>query len=155
MNIRNEKLILLIILSILFAGCVNTKQSGQITMESESMNPHIRVGDNIFVDNQSQIITYETGKKTSYKSFDDFGDVIIYKPFGKENKFVIHRAMYYVEKGETMWADGPPAPNAGYITKGDNSRTNPSFDQQGGISYNQPVKKEWIIGVARQNERKS
>lgn len=48
-----------------------------------------------------------------------------------------------------MWAGGPPAPYAGYITKGDNPDTNKYFDQQGSISYNQPVKKEWVIGVAR------
>jgi len=57
--------------------------------------------------------------------------------------------MYYVEEGEPMWDRGPPAPYAGYITKGDNIRTNPSYDQQGDISYLQPVKKDWIIGVAR------
>lgn len=57
--------------------------------------------------------------------------------------------MYYVEKGEPMWADGPPAPHAGYITKGDNPKTNPLYDQQGSISAYQPVKKEWVIGVAR------
>jgi signal peptidase len=57
--------------------------------------------------------------------------------------------MYHVEEGEPMWKDGPPAPYAGYITKGDNSETNPSYDQQGSISPLQPVKKEWIIGVAR------
>ncbi len=48
-----------------------------------------------------------------------------------------------------MWADGPPAPHAGYITKGDNPGTNPLYDQQGDISYLQPVNKEWMIGVAR------
>jgi signal peptidase len=48
-----------------------------------------------------------------------------------------------------MLINGPMAPHAGYITKGDNGKTNPSYDQQGGISYNQPVKKEWIIGVAK------
>ncbi len=57
--------------------------------------------------------------------------------------------MYFVETGDPMWPGGPLAPHEGYITKGDNKVTNPSFDQQGGISFLQPVKKEWIIGAAR------
>ena len=58
-------------------------------------------------------------------------------------------AMYYVKEGQPMWPEGPSAPFGGYITKGDNPKTNPSYDQQGSISYLQPVKKEWIDGVAR------
>jgi signal peptidase len=62
---------------------------------------------------------------------------------------VIHRAIYFVEEGEQMWEGGPEAPHEGYITKGDNMKTNSFYDQQGQISYLSPVKEEWIIGVAR------
>ncbi len=123
-----------------------------IAVESGSMIPHIQIGDIVFIEgvDRAEIITYQEGKKIDYKSFNDYGDVILYKPYGREGVTpVIHRAMYYVEKGEQMWANGPPAPYAGYITKGDNNKTNPAFDQQGSISYMQPVKKEWVIGVAR------
>ncbi len=123
-----------------------------VAVESGSMIPHIQIGDIIFVESidRTQIITYETGKETGFKSFDEYGDVILYRPYGRESVTpIIHRAMYYVETGEHMWPGGPPAPHAGYITKGDNGKTNPSYDQQGSISYGQPVKKEWIIGVAR------
>lgn len=123
-----------------------------VAVESGSMTPHIQIGDIIFVQSidRTQIITYETGKETGYTSFDDYGDVILYKPKGMEGVTpIIHRAMYYVEEGEPMWPGGPPAPYAGYITKGDNTITNPAYDQQGSISYLQPVKKEWVIGVAR------
>lgn len=123
-----------------------------VAVESGSMIPHIQVGDIIFVESvdRTEIITYEKGNETGYSSFGEYGDVILYKPYGKEGVTpIIHRAMYYVEKGEPMWAGGPPAPYAGYITKGDNTRTNPAYDQQGSISYLQPVKKEWVIGVAR------
>lgn len=123
-----------------------------VAVESGSMIPHIQIGDIIIVESveRTQIISFEEGKKTDYKSFDDYGDVILYRPYGREGVTpIIHRAMYYVEKGEPMWAGGSPAPHAGYITKGDNTNTNPSYDQQGSISYLQPIKKDWVIGVAR------
>ena len=87
-----------------------------------------------------------------YSSFDEYGDVILYKPRGKEGVTpIIHRAMYYVEEGQPMWPGGPSAPFAGYITKGDNPKTNSAYDQQGSISQHTPVKHEWVIGVARFN----
>lgn len=126
--------------------------SPMVAVESGSMKPHIQIGDIIFVESvdRTNITTYEVGKQNNYTSFGEYGDVILYRPYGKEGATpIIHRAMYYVEKGEPMWADGPPAPHAGYITKGDNPSTNPLYDQQGSISAYQPVKKEWVIGVAR------
>lgn len=123
-----------------------------VAVESGSMIPHIQIGDIILVESidRTDIMTYEDGKKSNYSSFDNYGDVILYRPFGRDGVTpIIHRAMYHVEKGDSMWPGGPSAPHAGYITKGDNANTNPSYDQQGRISYLQPVKKEWIIGVAR------
>jgi len=122
-----------------------------VAVESGSMIPHIQIGDIIFVKSadRTEIITNEAGKKMDYSSFNEYGDVILYKPHGKEGATpIIHRAMYYVEEGDPMWTRGPPAPNAGYITKGDNSITNAAYDQQGSISYMQPIKKEWVIGKA-------
>lgn len=123
-----------------------------VAVESGSMIPHIQIGDIILVESIDRInvITYMDGKQNNYTSFDDYGDVILYRPNGREGVTpIIHRAMYYVEKGDAMWPGGPSAPHAGYITRGDNSKTNPSYDQQGSISYLQPVKKEWVIGAAR------
>jgi signal peptidase len=123
-----------------------------VAVESGSMLPHIHTGDIIFDEsiNRIEITTHEMGKQNGYTSFGDYGDVILYKRYGRDDTTSItHRAMYYVEEGEPMWDGGPPAPYAGYITKGDNIRTNPFYDQQGDISYLQPVKKDWIIGVAR------
>jgi len=121
-------------------------------IESGSMLPHLQIGDIVFAVNidRTEIITYEKGKEINYTSFGDYGDVILYRPYGREGVTpIIHRAMYYVEKGDPMWIGGPPAPFAGYITKGDNPKTNPLYDQQGGISYLTPAKKEWIVGVVR------
>lgn len=126
--------------------------SPMVAVESESMVPHLKVGDIIFIEsaNRTEIITYGEGMKTGYSSFEYYGNVILYKRKGSEElPPVIHRAMYYVDKGDPMWPGGPEAPFAGYITKGDNNRTNALYDQQGSISYMQPVKKEWVIGVAR------
>ncbi len=138
-----------------------------VAVESGSMIPHIEVGDIIFVQSidRTQIITYEEGENINYTSFGEYGDVILYKPNGIEGVTpIIHRAMYYVEQGAPMWQGGPPAPHAGYITKGDNVITNPAYDQCLGSGAGcegmfglrdpegrpmQPVKKEWIIGVAR------
>ncbi len=123
-----------------------------VAVESGSMIPHIQIGDWIIVESieRTDIVTNRDGEQSGYTSFENYGDVILYRPYGRDGVTpVIHRAMYYVEAGEPMWSGGPPAPHAGYITKGDNSKTNPSFDQQGIISYLQPVKKEWIIGAAR------
>jgi len=126
--------------------------SPMVAVESESMVPHLKVGDIIFIEsaNRTEIVTYEESKKTGVSSFESYGNVILYKRIGSEKlPPIIHRAMFYVDKGDPMWPGGPPAPYAGYITKGDNSKTNAAYDQQGSISYMQPVKKEWVIGVAR------
>ncbi len=130
--------------------------SPMVAVESGSMIPHIEVGDIIFVQSidRTQVITYEDGKNINYTSFGEYGDVILYKPNGIEGVTpIIHRAMYYVEQGQPMWTGGPPAPHAGYITKGDNIRTNPAYDQMALLDPEgrvmQPVEKEWVIGVAR------
>lgn len=123
-----------------------------VAVESGSMEPHMQIGDIIFIKSidRVNITTNEEGKKTDYKSFQDYGDVILYHPYGEEGVTpIIHRAMYRVEAGEPMWKDGPIAPYSGYITKGDNVVTNTHFDQEGQISYEMPVKDEWIIGTAQ------
>lgn len=123
-----------------------------MAIESGSMEPHISKGDIVVIQSPDrvEIRTFREGKKTGYTSFGGYGDVIVYRPYGREDLTpVIHRAMYWVEEGEPMWQGGPPAPHSGYITKGDNPVTNEALDQMGGISYHTPVKKEWIVGVAR------
>lgn len=122
-----------------------------VAVESGSMEPHMNVGDIIFIKDidRTQIITYAQGTD-DYTSFDSYGDVILYKPYGQEGVTpIIHRAMYYVEEGEPMWEGGPEAPHSGYITKGDNEVTNRYYDQQGQVSYLMPVKEDWVIGVAQ------
>jgi signal peptidase I len=123
-----------------------------VAVESGSMEPHMQVGDIIFIKSIDRVnlITNEEGNNSGYKSFEEYGNVILYRPYGQEGVTpIIHRAMYRVEAGEPMWEEGPLAPYAGYITKGDNIVTNQHFDQEGQISYLMPVKAEWIIGTAQ------
>lgn len=112
------------------------------------MVPHINIGDVLFIQSPAytKIITNEEGKKASYMMFEDYGDVILYKPDGNNQITpIIHRAMYWINAGETM-PNGKSAPFAGYITKGDNNRY---FDQGGLPNVHYPVKPEWVIGVAK------
>src|SRR4030065_904875 len=87
--------------------------SPMVAVESVSMVPHLKVGDIIFIEsaNRTEIITYGEGMKTGYSSFEYYGNVILYKSKGSEElPPVIHRAMYYVDKGDPMWPGGPEAP---------------------------------------------
>ncbi|MEA1869441.1 MAG: S26 family signal peptidase [Euryarchaeota archaeon] len=116
-------------------------------IESGSMEPHMMVGDIVFIKDISRIevVTQEDGATNGYKTFGDYGNVILYRKYGSTaDTPIIHRAMYYVEAGEPMWKGGPIAPHAGYVTKGDH---NTVIDQYGLCTV--PIREEWVIGVAR------
>lgn len=132
-----------------------------VTIESESMVPHMNVGDLVLVvagDRYGTLESLEEGNTSGYNKFGMPGDVIIYRPNGNTDLHpIIHRAMMWVDEGEEIvLASGQrkityTAPHEGYITKGDN---NPVIDQIGWSNYRnlggpiEPVKKEWIIGKA-------
>ncbi|MHC1611602.1 MAG: signal peptidase I [Candidatus Methanospirareceae archaeon] len=137
-------IIVILIVSVAYAA-TGTWHIG-FAVESGSMEPNMHVGDLILVQapERTDIITYEEGKMLNYTSFNNYGDVIIYRPNGFSSVTpIIHRAMYWVEAGEKM-PDGRPAPHAGYITKGDN---NIGYDQP--MLGVEPVKPEWVIAVAK------
>lgn len=118
-----------------------------VSVDGLSMYPNMHDGDLIIIQSieKSPIVTY--GAAGGHSSFGDAGDVIVYQPFGRRDTTpVIHRALYYVNASEPMWPGGIAAPNAGYITQGDN---NFLFDQCSGVCPNTPVKGEWILGVAK------
>ena len=120
-----------------------------VAVESGSMLPNIGIGDVVIIQSaqQTHIISHTEGALSGYTSFDEYGDVILYRKYGSSTDTpIIHRAMYWVKEGEPMWSGGPAAPHSGYITKGDNNR---DIDQKTSTSRLQPVKEEWIIGVAR------
>ena len=123
-----------------------------VAVESGSMEPHINIGDVVLtrMTDRVQIVTYNEGKAINYQNFGNYGDVIVYRPNGDMNATpIIHRAMYWVNAGDRL-PNNQTAANAGYITKGDN---NQEYDQPlllGGTPPLEPVKPEWIIGVAQQ-----
>jgi signal peptidase len=122
-----------------------------VAVESGSMVPNLNIGDIIVVQGASrtEVIPWDEAEKTGYKEFNLPGDVVLYRPYGKESLNlldqakmllgiappadkatpIIHRALRYVNKGEPMWEGGPPAPFSGYITKGDHNEV---IDQQAG-----------------------
>jgi signal peptidase len=107
------------------------------------------------------VVTYRTGAAAGYSEFDDYGDVIIFRPDGSSRETpIIHRARFWVEAGEDWYskanqthlrADGCaelrtcPAPHSGFVTKGDN---NPYYDQSNYMAISGPVKPAWIVGTA-------
>jgi signal peptidase I len=143
-------LVVAVIMSIVYA------YSGSVTplvaVQSGSMEPHIKIGD-VVLDrglNRVSVVTYNDGKATNYRSFDNYGDVIVYRPNGDQHATpIIHRAMYWVNAGDRL-PNNQTAVHAGYITKGDH---NQDYDQPllfGGMPSVEPVKPEWIIGVSQQ-----
>ncbi|WP_228546175.1 S26 family signal peptidase [Halegenticoccus tardaugens] len=141
-----------------------------VAVESGSMEPHMFRGDLIFITEPTRfapdaahagtgVVTYEQGEEVGYRSLGDYGSVVIYDNPDKPGPPIIHRARFWVDEGENWYpradkeyvnADSCaelrncPAPNSGFITKGD---ANPQYDQANDIS--EPVKPEWITGVAR------
>jgi signal peptidase I len=90
-----------------------------VTIESESMVPNMNVGDLVVVvqkDRFGDLQTWDDGKKSGYKKFGDYGDVIIYRPNGATDMWaqvgllplsraqhpIIHRAMTWTEAGQPV-----------------------------------------------------
>lgn len=120
-----------------------------VSVNGLSMDPHMRNGDLILIQkiDTDKIMTHEAAKGTGYQTFESYGDVLVYRPFGRSDMTpVIHRAMAWVNESEPMWEGGHAAPSSGFITQGDN---NYLYDQCSGICPNTPVSPDWVMGVAR------
>jgi signal peptidase len=149
-------LVVAVILSIVYS--YSGAESPLVAVQSGSMEPHINIGDVVYNRglNRVSVVTYNDGKATNYQRFGSYGDVIIYwpngehvRPNGERVTPIIHRAMYWVNAGNRL-PNNQTAAHAGYITKGDH---NQDYDQPllfGGSPVVEPVKPEWIIGVAQQ-----
>lgn len=89
-----------------------------VTIESGSMIPNMNVGDLVVVvekDRFGPLQTWDDGKVSGYTKFNDYGDVIIYRPNGVTDMWasvgllpfskqhpIIHRAMSWVDAGEPL-----------------------------------------------------
>lgn len=139
-------------------------------VESGSMEPNINQGDMTIVSapdrfvhelaDENGVLTNAVATEEGVENFGGYGSVIVFNDPSISGPDTIHRAMFYVEEGEDWFDEANesflhgatscsqlrncPAPNAGYITKGDN---NPYYDQAIGLS--RPVAGEWVSSVAR------
>ena len=101
--------------------------------------------------------------------YGDWGDVVIYKPLGRDDvSQIIHRAICWIEYNDDntysikeygienvdsitineLGLNNYRPSHSGFITQGDNPLTNDRCDQSGGIC-SEPIKLEWISGKAR------
>jgi len=179
----------LIVLLLLWAYTGQWFAAPMVAIESGSMehpdNPPfgrigtIDAGDMVLVQkvySHKDIVTHggELGgaqAKNGWRSYGDYGDVLIYKPLGREDTpQIIHRVMCWVEvdnSGNTtsytiaehgvfneeelnipelgLINKKPSWTHSGYLTKGDNNNV---IDQISSICP-QPLKLEWISGKAR------
>jgi signal peptidase len=165
----SSALVVVVIGLVLFA--ISGIWPPMVAVESGSMEPHMQKGDLIFVTEPGRfapdaahgdtgIVTHQIGEEAGYSTFGQSGSVIVYSQPGRFGPPIIHRARFFVEKGEN-WYDRAnpeylpgdscadirhcPAPHAGFITKGDN---NEMYDQVNAINA-PPVKPSWVRGVAR------
>jgi signal peptidase len=67
----------------------------------------IDTGDLVFVkkvDAEKEIIPYFEGIDEDHRTYNSFGDVIIFRPNGKEDRTaIIHRSVIFIEFNETDW----------------------------------------------------
>jgi len=129
-----------------------------VTIESKSMDPHMKIGDLVVVVQKDRYGAFQTwldGTTSGYTKYEEYGDVIIYKPNGLINVHpIIHRAIQYVDgssvteiKGHKLIGNYTP-PHAGYITWGDNNAYPDQRQAYPNIGVVEPVKEDWIIGKA-------
>jgi signal peptidase len=181
-------LVVFIILIILWSYTGQWFGAPMVAIESGSMMHldedfgrigYIDAGDMVLlvkVNNKSDILTRGSdfgGEKAKgiggFQSYGDFGDVVIYKKYGRTDEDqIIHRAICWVEVNEDNTYSVPEyglfdvnsisinelglityrPSHSGFITQGDNPITNDRCDQAGGIC-SEPIKPEWITGKAR------
>ncbi|MDD4137978.1 MAG: signal peptidase I [Methanoregula sp.] len=130
-----------------------------VTIESGSMIPNMNIGDLVVVvqqDRYGEFLTWEEGKQANVTKFNNYGDVIIYKPNGLDSVHpIIHRTMVYAtnttplsEIRGSQLRTNYTAAHDGYITWGDHNPAPDQFVTYPGIGTPEPVKEEWIVGKA-------
>ncbi|HET7325597.1 MAG TPA: S26 family signal peptidase, partial [Halococcus sp.] len=146
-----------------------------VAVESGSMSPNLQIGDLVFIMEEHRfagaaahggtgVVPFHAGAAVGYKEFNKYGDVIVYRRYGREHTTpIIHRARFWVNGGENWYDEANqayvgsadnckelancPAEHAGFITKGDNNVVYDQVDTGLG-PISSPVKPKWIIGTA-------
>jgi signal peptidase len=123
-----------------------------VAVESESMVPHMQVGDLVVVvakDRFGEIQTFDTARNSSTMKFGSYGDVLVYRPNGVAQVHpIIHRAIRYEGQVASFQNHVFPDPHGGYLTKGDHNLLYDQGTYYPGIGYLEPVKEEWVVGKA-------
>lgn len=142
-----------------------------VAIESGSMQPTLDRGDMVVVVEEHRfadgaavdgtgVVPTSRAYAAGHYAIQGPGDVILLYPNGDRNETpVIHRAMFYVEEGENWYDEADPryvgdaesceqlrfcpAPNAGFITLGDD---NERYDQA--TWKYRPVEPRWVVGRA-------
>ncbi len=103
-------IVVAIIMSVLLAYCqvwppVVVVESGSMMHGIDSEIGVIDTGDMVLVKDspsRDKIVTYVEGEGSNYRTYDEFGDVIIYKPNGiSELTPIIHRAVLWLELNDS------------------------------------------------------
>lgn len=177
-------LVVIVILLLLWSYTGQWFGAPMVAIESGSMMHideefgrigYIDAGDMVLlvkVNEKSDVLTRENEKlkfSDGYRSYGNYGDVIIYKKYGRNDEDqIIHRAICWIEYNENntytvieyelfnvtsitipeLGLSNYRPPHSGFITQGDNPITNDRCDQAGGIC-SEPIKTEWITGKAR------
>ena len=97
-KILMEALLIVGVIVMVYGGLTGTWHIGY-AVESGSMVPNMQIGDLIFVQSphRTHIITYEEGMQLNYKSFNNYGDVIIYRPDGLSSATpIIHLSLIHI-----------------------------------------------------------
>ncbi len=126
-----------------------------VSVNGISMYPNMENGDLVFIQGlvRGDVQTFENSTATGYIMYNNYGDVIVYEPYGDTSRpYVIHRAMRWVDKGDVMYTDSMGvehiAPSSGFMTLGDNNGG--IYDQMAPtICYDQPVQRQWVLGISR------
>lgn len=108
-SLGRDILIAVIVMVIIIGGLYGYTGNWppMVVIESDSMMHGddsnvgtIDTGDLVLVksidDNRKEITTYVEGEKSGYKTYDSYGDVIIFKKNGVDDTPVIHRAVAYI-----------------------------------------------------------
>jgi signal peptidase len=143
-------LVVLIILGSLYLYTSNWPP--MVVVESGSMQHSsdyaylgdLNIGDMVLVrkvTSVSQVITYVQGERNGFSSYGEFGNVIVYRPYGSYSTTpIIHRAIVYLQYNST--GGGFNIPSLAYLNYSDWFVITPAGDKNyvSNIIYNVEIK---------------